>query len=387
MPSARRTFYQYLGLHSLLIGLFPFYLPVYLWSEQFGLVEISFFISFAGAGFCLGLWVWDRLRLQINLSTLIGLSLVMEILLLCNVYVLSMQQWVFLLLGFTYGVYNCFYWTTQRALFFDLIDVATSGRKYGNFQIFVGVLLQIGILTGGVLLDQTNFSHLLVVSTIIASCGFCLIIKTKPCYPATLVRHKSLTLKKVIHFRDQHHSRLMFIIDGFYLFIESFFWIITLFLLAHESFAQLGLLVLLLAVIFGVLFFAVKNTIDRFERNRVYKFAVVLYALSWVLRALTDETLSLEVIYAMLVVITFCTAFFRLAMNKRFYDVAKLTLGHDYLVLKSYYSQSVIAILYLAMAVFFMQFEQHEQWLIFSYWLSAGLAFGYLLYAKQGDAS
>ncbi|MFT5506687.1 MAG: hypothetical protein ACI8XC_004415, partial [Gammaproteobacteria bacterium] len=35
MPTNSNTFYQYLGLHSLLIGIFPFYIPVYLWKQGF----------------------------------------------------------------------------------------------------------------------------------------------------------------------------------------------------------------------------------------------------------------------------------------------------------------------------------------------------------------
>ena len=142
-PSTRNTFYQYLGLHSLLIGIFPFYIPVFLWKQGFNIGDISFFIAIAGAGFIIGLWVWDRLRLVLSLQAIIGISLMLEVMLLLNVYMLGMDFTVLLTLGLTYGAYNCFYWTTQRALFFDLIDIGSSGRKYGNFQIFVGGSLQL----------------------------------------------------------------------------------------------------------------------------------------------------------------------------------------------------------------------------------------------------
>ena len=115
MPPTRNTFYQYLGLHSLLIGIFPFYIPVYLWKQQFGIGDISLFIALAGIGFCIALWVWDRLRFMVNLTVMIGISLLLEILLLYNVHVLEMSRPILLALGITYGVYNCFYWTTQRA--------------------------------------------------------------------------------------------------------------------------------------------------------------------------------------------------------------------------------------------------------------------------------
>jgi MFS family permease len=318
MPPSNSTFYQYLGTHSLLIGIFPFYIPVYLWKQRFGLDDISLFISIAGIGFCIGLWVWDRLRLKVSLSSVIAVSLTLESILLFNVYILEMDKPTLVALGVTYGLYNSFFWTTQRALFFDLIDVESSGRKYGNFQIFVGMLLQVGILIGGFLLDRTNFVYLLGVSATISIVGFYITTRQKPFYPTTLAKHHSLSLKQIFSFKDSDGSRLIFFIDGFFLFAESFFWLITLFLIAHESFAQLGIIILSLAVMFGIIFYLLKNTIDRLGRNRVYRLSVILYALSWVLRAITDDQMPLEIMFIFLIAITFCTSFFRLAMNKRF---------------------------------------------------------------------
>lgn len=383
MPPNSNTFYQYLGTHSLLIGIFPFYIPVYLWNQQFQLAEIALFISLAGIGFSFGLWVWDRLRLKITLTSLIAVSLLLEILLLFNVYILEMDRPTLLALGITYGMYNCFYWTTQRALFFDLIDVESSGRKYGNFQIFVGVLLQVGILAGGFLLEKSSFINLLGVSALIAIVGFFVVTRARPLYPATLARHDSLGFRQILNFRDNEGSRLVFLVDGFFLFAESYFWLITLFLLAHESFARLGVMILSLAVIFGIIFYLLKNTIDRLGRNRVYRLAVILYALSWILRALTEEQMSLEVLYLFLIAITFCTTFFRLAMNKRFYDLAKLTLSHDYLVLKSYYSQLSIAVVFGVLAIALANTENSERLLVPIYWAAAILSLSYLAYGAK----
>ncbi len=377
------TFYQYLGLHSLLIGIFPFYIPVYLWKQGFGIGDISLFIAFSSIGFCVGLWIWDRLRQVISLSALIAVSLALEVILLLNVHALEMNFHILLALGISYGAYNCFYWTTQRALFFDLIDLESSGRKYGNFQIFVGASLQIGILIGGLLLEYTSFIYLLVVSSLIGFCGYFLVTRHKPLYPKTLAEHDSLKLADVIRFKDKDHSKPIFVIDGVFLFAESFFWVITLFMLAHESFAKLGVMILSLAAIFGVLFFLLKNVIDRLGKRRVYILAVYLYALSWVLRALTSDQLPLDQLYFSLVVITFCTTFFRLAMNKRFYDLAKLTRSHDYLVLKSYYTQFALIIIFATFGMLTFQLEADGTLIKIVYWASAALALVYLMYGAK----
>ena len=377
-----RTFYQYLGLHSLLIGLFPFFIPVFLWDHGFELGAVSLFIGAGGVGFCVGLWMWDRLRHVISLTTLIGLSLVLEILLLLNVRVLGIQLFVLLLPGFSYGVYNSFFWTTQRAMFFERVDATNSGRRYGNLQIFVGLLLQIGILVGGFLLEKTNFNYVLVASIALCMIGFDIFVFDNTPMPASLREANAVSIPDILRFRDQNHSVLIFIVDGIYLFLESFFWGISLFLIAHESFTRLGMMVMSLAVIFGILFYLLKNTIDRLARKRVYRFAVLLYAASWVMRAFVDNELSLLLLFISLVLITFCTSFFRLAMNKRFYDLARDTLAQRYLILKSYYSQITIAIVYLGFGWAIIGHAESQDWLVPIYWMAAVGSFVFLLYGS-----
>lgn len=384
MPHHSRIFYLYLGVHSLLIGIFPFFIPVYLWKEGYGFGPLSIFIAIAGLGFCLGLWAWDRLRLKIDLGSMIALSLLLEMLLLLSVYMLDRMTLPPLVsLGICYGVYNCFFWTSQRALFFEIIEPANSGRKYGNFQIFVGALLQIGILLGGLLLERAGFIYIVVLSAIVALAGFMILLVNKPEYPAALNRTAALRLREVITFTDADASRPIFILDGVYLFLESYFWVISLFLIAHESFTKLGIIVLSLAVIFGILFYLLKNTIDQLGRKRVYQLAVVLYAVSWVLRALTDDKTPLELLFLLLVVITFNTSIFRLVMNKRFYDIAKLTLSHRYLVLKSYYSQAAIFVLFLLFGWAVIQFDYDVDVLTPVYWAAALASLAYLIYGAK----
>ncbi len=378
-----RTFYQYLGLHSLLIGIFPFFIPVFLWKHGFELGAISLFVGSAGAGFCIGLWAWDRLRHSISLIQLIGVSLVLEVLLLLNVQILGMSLGVLLLLGISYGVYNSFFWTTQRALFFERVDQSNSGRSYGNLQIYVGFLLQVGILLGGLLLEKSGFNYIVYGSMLLCALGFGMFLVTRPMAPDSLSSFKPIAISEIGRFRDNDASRLIFLVDGIYLFLESFFWVVSLFLLAHESFARLGAIVLSLAIIFGVLFYLLKNAIDRLTRKHIYRFAVVLYALSWALRALVDHEQSLALMFIYLVLITFCTSFFRLAMNKRFYDLARDTLSHRYLILKSYYSQIGIAVVFFAFGAVILHAADSERMLIPIYWIAAAGSFVYLLYGSS----
>lgn len=388
------TFYKYLSLHSLLIGIFPFFLPVYLWNNGFKLGEISVFIGISGFAFCVALWIWDRVRRSISLLSLVGISLVLAINLLLSILLLESPpigntlskntEWFGLLIvGISYGTYNCFFWTTQRALFFERINSnnseRNSGRQYGNMQIYVGLVLQIGILIGGLLLEKFGFNYVLSFSLITSIIGFIIITKNIGA-PTSLTEVPSLSFSDIISFKDGHASVSIFLVDGLFLFLESFFWVISLFLIAHESFVTLGVTVMSLAIIFGILFYFLKNAIDRLDRWRIYRVAVVLYSFSWVLRANVDENQSLFWLFIALVLITFCTSFFRLAMNKRFYDLAQDTLNHRYLVLKSYYSQFMIGVVFITTGLMIKDIKQTETMLVPSYWIGAVLAFSFLLY-------
>ena len=67
-----KQFYQFLGIHSFLIGLFPFFVPVFLWQLGLDLAQIAFFIAITGTGFVFSLWIWDRAHKRINFQHIIA---------------------------------------------------------------------------------------------------------------------------------------------------------------------------------------------------------------------------------------------------------------------------------------------------------------------------
>ena len=80
-PPSALIFYQFLGAHSLLIGLFPFYLPVWMWKMGFDLADICAFVAISGLSFVFSLRVWERLASRVPAATLFGLSFVFELVL------------------------------------------------------------------------------------------------------------------------------------------------------------------------------------------------------------------------------------------------------------------------------------------------------------------
>lgn len=347
MGSHRTVFFKFVGIHSFLIGLFPFYLPVFLWKAGYTLSDICFFISFAGIGYLFSLRIWETVHRMVSFKMVTTMSMALELVLLSGIF--AGRQLLFLpVLALLYGAYNCFFWTTNRILFFESVTTNNSGRHFGNFQIVAAVILKAGVFCGGFLLDKYTHSALFIVSISAVFLGSFWMLKAPglSAISNSLRSTKPTELISVITFKDRFGSRVVFLLDGLFLYFESFFWMISLFIIVKENYWKLGLMVIGLMGIFGLIFYLIKNAIDKMPVEIIYRTSVLLYGISWILRGVVGENASLLMLFIMLVFITFCTSFFRLAFNKRFFDQAKATKNVRYILLKSYYSQVVIAVFF-----------------------------------------
>jgi len=344
-------FYQFLGSHSLLIGLLPFYLPVFLWGLGFNLVHITLLIGVSGISFCIALAAWQHISTAVSLKTLIFLTFTLECVLVASAIFANTSGLAILALGIANGLYNGFFWTTQRTLFLQLLGLNDTGKRYGNFQIFVTVFLKVGILIGGWLLDAGGLPWLLGLSVIIGGVSSWWFYQNAQ--RQALHQTTQISFTQALQYKDEHRSSAVFKADGFFLFLESHYWTLSLFVLANENFTRLGIIVVVLALFFGLMFYLIKNTIDTIAVAKVYTAAVFLYALSWILRCFVSDELDSSLLLTLLLVITFCSSFFRLAFNKRFFDIALSNNGISYLIIKSYQSQFFLGCGFIATAALF----------------------------------
>ena len=343
MGKATQNFYLFLGFHSFLLGLFPFFLPVYLYKNGTGLDQISWFIAITGLAFSLTLFCLDYLRNSSYLLPLL-LSFFLELVLLG----LLVGGAPLSLVAMVNGAYSCLYWTLQRILFLSGGGEEDSGKRFGNFQIYILIVLKAGILVGSLLLENNGIVTVCVVSTVISFIGgvYFLRARRELLFPQSLNRQKPMGPLGLLRFKDRYNSRLVFALDGVFLYLESYFWVISIFLMVGESFVKLGGVVIVLAVILGAIFFIIKNRIDRMDKQVVYQIGVGLYMLSWLLRAMFEGSFGQVTQIAMLLIIAFCTSFFRLTFNKRFFDLAGKNGNNRYLFVKSHYSQIFIAFVF-----------------------------------------
>ncbi len=352
LSSNYRQFYKFLSLHTFLTSLFPVLLPSFLWMRGYRLTEVAIFIAISGLSFVCALKIWERLSKGRSFKEIILLSFILQILLVSGIFIEN--QTVFLLtVAICNGAVNCFFWISQRVLFFETIGKHNAGRQFGNMQITMALLLNLGIAFGAFMLEKVHFEGVYLVFVIIAGTALFLYAFSKktPDLPTIITSSKPLTNKQIIGFKDNYRSIAVFGLDGLFLYLESYFWIISLYLIAHESFLKLGLLIISLALILAIIFYWIKNIIDATRKQLIYNVAVCLYGLSWLLRAWVDDQTSLLMLFVMLTSLSFFTALFRLSFNKRFFNIAKVSGQHDYLFIKSYHSQLFVAIAFFIIAV------------------------------------
>lgn len=386
MPLTSRHFYQFSGVHSLVIGLLPFFLPVLLWEREYSLASIAAFIALTGLGFIGTLWCWDKLREAQQWKTMIALSFLAEVVLV-GLLTLETSLPVFLGLALINGAYNCFYWSTQRAMFIQVTHEGNTGRTFGNIQMLVVILLKVGILVGGYMLDHFGSLPILFASLAIVSAGLwkmrCL-DAALPTPPSPRAHEPALGLKDIRQFNDNHRSRLIFLLDGPFLFLESYFWVLSLYFLTQQSFFTLGLVVVSLTLMLSIAFYFIKNVIDRIQQAPLFFVAVALYAVSWFLRgnlSLQDNEETTHIgLYATLLLIGFLTTFFRLVFNKRFFDLARQTTSYRYLLCKSYYSQWSIALVFgLIAGILALHVPAHTT-LSYVYFVACPVSLAYVAY-------
>ena len=352
MGGQGRSLYVFVGIQSFLIGLFPFYIPVYLFKAGESLALIFAFISATGLGFVFSLYLWDRVARTLPLNRLMIISLLSEWGLV-SLFFLDVSSLFIPGAGVVNGIFNCSFWMIQRLLFLDTVTPGNSGRKFGNFQIVVFLVVKIGIFAGGFLLDHYSFGSVFLGTAAVAGAGT-LYFTTRGrdySFDDRVVKSAPLKFRAAAAYRDSLNSRPVFAVDGVFLYLESYFWMISLFLVVKQRFWTLGGLVIVLALIFSLMFVMVKNRIDRMPVNAVYRWAVILYGISWILRGMLDHLAAPVFVFVLLAAITFCTSIFRLAFNKRFYDIAASTSGHEYIFIKSYISQSCLVLAALAGAL------------------------------------
>lgn len=378
MSPLATLFYRFAGVHSLLIGLLPFFIPILLWQQGYRLAEISAFIAITGIGFIAAMSVWKTLYYRRQWRFILIGAFVAE-LALVSCLIVENSMWILALAALLNGVYNCFYWVSQRAMFCTMTQEqaqsspqSNTGRHFGNFQIVIVILLKLGILIGGYLLSLQQPIWLWVISAAVSLLGGLFLRSEAAIKPLKPVVTKPL----IIDWR----RKIVFLLDGVFLFFESYFWVLTLFFIAKNDVMELGLLVVGLTIVLSVIFWGIKNTIDGWNQRVIFYMAVGLYAMSWMLRGALNSDDEKIVLLLSIMLIAFLTSFFRLSFNKQFFDDANSQQPMNFVLLKSYLSQGGVVLFFGLLAWFLVAMGELEVSLNLFYWCIAPLSILYGVY-------
>ncbi|MGR6778199.1 hypothetical protein [Moritella viscosa] len=333
------------AIHSFVIGLLPFYLPILIWQQYQHLAPLTEFIAWTGAGFVMVLWGWHQLFIRGYWRTLIILSFTLEIGLI-YVALFHIANINLIILGLLNGLFNCSYWMLQRILFNSISGSSNTGRLFGNLQLILGFSLKLGILFGGYFMQTQPW--IIFALSMIASLSFCIMtINARATQTFVYERSDHSQAKSVISTRD----KIVFLIDGPFLYLESYLWVLSIFHLTNNDTSQFSLTVIALSLALGLIFYFIKNTIDKQPQYRLYQVATLFYLCGWLVRGWISPDWSGFAIGLSLLSVAFATALFRLYFNKRFYDKAKQQANYQYLVSKSLYSQLGIVIFFAGLTV------------------------------------
>ena len=384
MTDVARLFYRFAGIHSLLIGLLPFFIPVLLWQQGYQLTEISAFIALTAIGFMIALRGWKALYDRKHWRAILLGSFVAELALVASlilmIFIIESSVSVFVLAALLNGIYSCFYWITQRTLFSAMTQAQTAGqtenktgKQFGNFQIVIVVFLKIGILMGGYFLAQQQTLWLLAISILLSIAAYFGLCRRVSYNESQLT---PIDKAAIIDWRQ----KIVFTIDGVFLFCESYFWVLTLFFITNNNVMDLGLLVVGLTITLSIIFWGIKNTIDKLNQGYVFYSAIVLYALSWVIRGSVNSNTEHYILLASIIVIAFLTTFFRLSFNKQFFDDANAQQPLAFIIMKSYLSQRGLVVFFTLLSLGLMMMGESDNTLALFYWCLAPIAVLYGMY-------
>jgi len=359
-----KLLYIFIFVNTLISGIFGIFLPVYLFDIGFLFSEISFFIAISAFAYFLSLFAIERIISKFEVKKLMTFTFLIYFLMISLIYLFNKSKFFLIMLGTLSGIYLSFFWIIQRLLFLNSIEYSNIGEKFANIQIFVLVISQLSILAGAYTLENFDFGTVYWISIILLVFSIFLISignDKNLTFKENEQAYEPMTISYIKNFKDSHNSKFIFTIDGIFLYLETYFWLLVIFLFLNSNFLNAGLIIILVTVIFYFLYLFIRNIVNKSNSKILFNIAVFFYSLSWFLRYFFDISANNSISYVLIIIIGFFTMLFRLVYNKFFFKIAKQTLLSKYIFLKSYYSQFFILISFFIFGIIFTLFNQSEQ--------------------------
>jgi len=252
------------------------FVPIYLLTLGFTLREVALFflISFliAFLFFSIGL----KLNSKIGVKKVMTLGIILSIIYYLLLNSLSNGNINYLLVAFVFGISTGIYWAGFHLEFSRFCDKGKEASENSFLSIFSNISGALGPVIGAVVILETSFNILFIISSIF------LLISIIPLFFTKNEKTKfKFSLKNLLK-ANKFEKAVAYETTGFLGIVGGVFWPIFIFI-TLEKILSLGIIVSI-TTIFGAFFlFFVGKLSDKHEK-KVLKTGIISHSFSWVTR-------------------------------------------------------------------------------------------------------
>lgn len=252
------------------------FIPIYLLTLGFTLSNIALYylVTFVSAFIIFPLGM--KLNSKIGMKKVMSLGILVLIIYYLLLNSLSSGNINYLFIALVSGISTAFYWAGFHMEFSKFCDKKKEARETSLINIFSKVAGAIGPILGAILIIQTSFNFLFVLSSIL------LIVSIIPLFTTKDEKTTyNFSLKKIL-FADTKRKAIAYEASAILGLATGIFWPIFIFLTLKEV-VSLGAIVSITAVVEIVFLFYVGKFSDKHKRKTL-KGGIFLHSFSWIAR-------------------------------------------------------------------------------------------------------
>lgn len=369
--------YVFHALMTFVRSLIGIFVPVYLYSIGYSLVEIILYTIGHSLVYLIMIPIAVKLikKFGFKLSLLVALPFYYTQLIFLN---FAANPFFFHAAWLFFGIYMSIFWPVFHS------EVAVNGSnkqrnsQIGTLQIIAIIFASIAPLIGGFILEFTSYWYLLIFSSIL------LIIGSLPLILAKDIRLKNFNFDysdyfSLIKTNKFQSSKKAFACEGVDSLLNLKVWPILVFILLSMNFLKFGMLLTIVSIISVFLIFYIKTYLDKKNKQKFLKKITRLLSFNFFLKT--------TVIYFGSFFLYFIETFsklilntFNLSFSSIFYNNAKKLGYMHYIIFRELYllsSQILFSLFSILILIFFGETLKVITFLIF-FGIISSLGLSYL---------
>lgn len=323
-------FQSFMSFAKAMVGLF---LPVYLYSLGFSLIQIYIYAIGVSATFLILNPFVISLINKIGFKYIFLLTVPIYLFHLLTINYILESMIFFHLAWFSIGAYVAFFWPAFHSEMAVNGTVKHRASEVGTLQIIITILRSLAPLIAGFVLQAYGYWNLLLIAMTVV------VIGTIPLLLSSDIKLKNYNFGfkdyvRLFKMKNMKSSKLAFASEGIHAHLLGFFtWPIIVFILLNQNFVSWGILLTLVSLlgVFFILYF--RKYLDKKNKNEVLRISGKLLSLNWFLKSLVLFFGSIF-LYFVESTARLINSVFELSILSIFYNNAKKMIYMDYILLR-----------------------------------------------------